>query len=79
MKSIVSGVGKEEEGDWCLSVWIWVGDIVVVGGFSEVFRVSLVGLLSISGLMTMANVVKEERKDEKMKSRSIFSFWLKAA
>ena len=75
MKSIVSGVGKEEEGDWCLSVSIWD---VVVGGFSEVFRVSLVGLLSISGLMTMANVVKEERM-EKKRSRSIFSFWLKAA
>ena len=75
MKSIVSGVGKEEEGDWCLSVSIWD---VVVGGFSEVFRVSLVVLLSMRGLMTMANVVKEERM-EKMRSRGIFSFWLKAA
>ena len=65
VKRIVSGVDKEE-GEWCLSVFIWVGE-VVVGGFSEVFRVSLVALISMSGLMTMANVVQEERV-EKMRS-----------
>lgn len=76
VKSIVSGVGMSE-GDWCLSVSIWVGE-VVVGGFFEVFRFSLVTLLSKSGLMTMANVVKEEKMDKK-RSWSIFLLWLRAA